>query len=84
MNLNQSKQQSSNRKFKLFIIPIDEYSTKDLRHCGWYCDDGSLSIRPKNLMIFIEKEDGHGSINDWISLLKEKWPNSIITHKYIN
>lgn len=63
------------RKFIIFVKPLDEKGLVDERNCGWLCKDMVLDIKPKNAIQFTEKEDGHGSYNDWIKLIGEDRPN---------
>lgn len=63
------------RKFILFVKPLNEKGLVDERSCGWLCRNMELDTNPRNAIQFTEKEDGHGSYSDWVKLIGEDHPN---------
>jgi len=67
------------KKFRIYVKPVDDYGYPDETRFGWVSSNSKneivLRTFSSNAIVFTEKEDGHGSFEDWKNLLLEDHPD---------
>lgn len=75
MSRARSRHRAEDRRFIIFVKPINEDGLVDERNCGWICKDMNICKNPRSAVQFIEKESGRGSYRDWLELIGEDHPD---------
>lgn len=74
---NQQHQKNKNigRRFIIFVKPVDKDGFTIESKCGWIStkNEVDLVFSMKDAMVFTEKEEGHGSYNDWKKFFEEEY-----------
>lgn len=77
------------KRFRIFVRPVDEFGFPDEDRFGWvsfYKNKIELMLTWDNAIIFEEKENGHGSFEDWKKFFEDEYPDWRIENgpSYVN
>lgn len=86
MSKKKTKNPNLNKKFKIFVKVLNDEGYFDESKFGWLKLDPKTEILPVQMNeahTFIEKEDGHGSFDDWKRYFEYEHEDWVVCVKYI-
>lgn len=87
MSKKKIKKSKQNRKFKIFVKILNEEGFFDETKFGWLKLNPKIQLLPFQMSEaheFEEKEDGHGSFEDWKKFFEEDHEDWLLIPKYID